>query len=211
MSSRQRRGPLEPDTLPPTTAVAYMTSAHAEAATGTSHRSYIPSRSCIIRPDETTIASSAPSDRATARDLTQVPPHIDTDNRHAEPRRERPLGRPRGHTPGREVGSFTSRFRTCADRTAVQGRHRTPPPVPGTRRARRGSGPGHRSTADRVRTPIRESHQACDPDGRRSRRGPCPARGASAWYSLFSSWSRATRSMCAPRSRRRSSACSYAR
>ena len=32
-----------------------------------------------------------------------------------------------------------------------------------------------------------------------------------ALVSLFNSWSRTTRSMCAPRSRRRSSACSYAR
>jgi hypothetical protein len=98
-------------------------------------RPYIRSRSCIIRPEETTIAPRALSDRATARDLTQVLPHIDTDNRHAEPRRERPLGRPQGHTPGREPGSFTSRFRTCADRTAAQGRHRTPPHAAVARRA----------------------------------------------------------------------------
>jgi hypothetical protein len=46
---------------------------------------------------------------------------------HAEPRRERPRGRACGRYRAQGPGSFTPRFRTCADRTADMGRHRTPP------------------------------------------------------------------------------------
>ena len=67
------------------------------------------------------------SGRARVRDLTGSRPRISHRTGHAEPRRERPLNRARGQVHARHPGSFTSRFRTYADRPADRGRHKTPP------------------------------------------------------------------------------------
>jgi hypothetical protein len=65
-----------------------------------------------FRALRTRAGSCTPTRRVTVFKLRHCRPHIDTRGSTAEPRRERPLGRPQGHTPGREPGSFTSRFRT---------------------------------------------------------------------------------------------------
>ncbi len=64
--------------------------------------------------------------RATAHNKDTVPPHNDINNRH----RNRDVNDPggvRGPYSRAGLGVFTSRFRTCAVGTAIQGRHRPPP------------------------------------------------------------------------------------
>ena len=118
---------LNRTTLPPTTAVAYMTSAYAKAAADTSDPGCTPAGMWLIRPDETTqprvqfLAARRPAIRHVAALTSRS--ELDTRNRDVND----PVGRARGRTRAPGPGSFTSWFRSCADTDDDRGGTKAPP------------------------------------------------------------------------------------